>query len=470
MNSLTFREYFDSLSKTSKHNEKLNLALRERFNIDPDILFGRFRGIVTGSFNPSILLDEMYENSDVDIYVLIDKHRHKPYPLELPDNDIDRYIIEELHGVYYGASDYYDNSYKYLTPKGIINIIILTQKSLDYHEKSSVQEYIASISDLDICSSTYDGTELIYPENLFEKKINVINRHLGNYDENNKSYLKDIKYYIGRNTYILSQKYLRTSDNSLICRLLRITKYVVDRNFRVYDEGTIIDLSVYQHLMDAYKKYKEINKTHIEVNHKLIFYTIKKILDNESLPEPIHYEYYLGNCLRIQGTQTCNYNSYHWTNHLTRENNKWIEGWMELFEKSEFVDKELQIGPINPGNKSKYSVIFNSSHHFYNERNDNNCYFCSDGVNYYKLIYDIERNLLNKHNVPKWTLEECSTRQQLMKQQYELENSMFDFSSNELTLDIYFSKQEQVRELHEQVRKLQERVRDIQYDTEFPPL
>jgi hypothetical protein len=457
MNSSTFREYFDSLSKTSKYNEKLNLALRERFNIDPDILFGRFRGIVTGSFHSSVLLDEMYKNSDVDIYILIDKFKTKPYPSQLPDNDIDRYITEELYGVYYGASDYHDKSYKYLTSKGIINIIILTQKCLDFNEKSSIQEYIASISDLDICSSTYDGVELIYPENLFEKKINVINRHLGNYDENSKSYLKDITYYIGRDTYILSQKYLRTSYNSLICRLLRISKYVIDRNFQVYDEGIIVDLSVYQHLMDAYKKYKEINKTHIEMNYNLIFYTIKKILDNESLPKPIHFEYYLGNCLRLQGTCTRNYNSYHWTNCLTRENNGWIHGWMELFEKSEFVDKILHIGPINPGNQSKYSIIFR------NNLTDKNNYICSDGAHHNKLIYDIERNLLNKHNVPKWTLEKCPTKQQLMKQIYDLNNSVFDFSSNKLTRKIYFN-------IGDQVRELRDKIKNMEYDINYPSL
>lgn len=390
----TFAKHWKSLKKTSSYNDKLNYAIIKKFNIDPNVLFGRLNSIVTGSFISSTLLDEVYDGSDIDIYNLVNHPKTSKFPSELPDNDIDKYITEELHGVYYGASDYNDEAYKYLTPMGIINIIIITPDDLEYAQKSNVQEYIASITDLDICGSTYDGNELTYPVNLFKKKINIVNRHLGKFDQTNEEYLRDIDKYIKREISIFSNRYLESSYNPLITRLFRIMKYS-ERNFKIYDEGVLFDISKYLYIMEAYEKYKHKHKTYVNFKLDVLFYTIRKILENEKLEQPIYRENYLGNCLRFEGTLTRNRNIYHWTKYLTRENNKWIEGWLQLFEKSKFVDKEIHTCQNHTNDvdelMSQFNIKFDTQIY----------YLTSDGNTvrtHHKLIFDTEKNVLDLHN------------------------------------------------------------------------
>ena len=75
------------------------------------------------------------------------------------------------------------------------------------------------------------------------------------------------------------------------------------------------------------------------------------------------------------------------------------------------------------------------------------------------MIFDIERNILDKHNEPEWKQEKNVNKMDILRKIYDLENSMFDFSPGEFIMDEYYKKREKITKLRRQL-----------YDIEFPPL
>lgn len=126
--------------------------------------------VVGGSTVISIISDDEYQGSDIDIYVGYKLIRRSNGSVE---SEFDDWIVNELGGVLVMNVNYQDKSYKYVCPKITINIIH-TGKST----KEEIIQYIQDTADLDICTSTYDGFFVRFPCLLLIKQARVINQHL----------------------------------------------------------------------------------------------------------------------------------------------------------------------------------------------------------------------------------------------------------------------------------------------------
>lgn len=151
--------------KTAEFNDSIKNFLED---IDEWIVSNDF--IVSGSFVISNILDEHYDESDIDIYV------NYPFVLKDPDNvdsEFEEWLVEK-----YGAVLRMDNynmldvrSHKYIIRNfKDINIINLPGKN-----KDEIKEYIKTTSDLDICTSCYDGFFVEFPISVLMKKAIEIN-------------------------------------------------------------------------------------------------------------------------------------------------------------------------------------------------------------------------------------------------------------------------------------------------------
>lgn len=153
---------------TSSYNENFKNKLGK---LDKKIK--ETQGMVMGGSRiiSTILQEQDYEYSDWDLYV--------NYPLctinsgsEI-DSDFDRWIVKELGGVLILNANYQNKSCKYMCRDFVLNII-----STECNTDLEIIEYINSTSDLDICTSTYDGYMCKFIPILLMKKTNIINKHL----------------------------------------------------------------------------------------------------------------------------------------------------------------------------------------------------------------------------------------------------------------------------------------------------
>lgn len=144
-----------------------------------------FEIVIGGSIVLSVINDEEYPNSDIDIYVGYDIVRREDRSIVHPFND---FIVNEIGGVLTDNISYQNKSYKYICPNITLNIIHTGCKT-----KEAIIEYIKNTSDLDICTSTFDGYRTIFTISVLTKNASIINKHLLEStfeckDENNRNF------------------------------------------------------------------------------------------------------------------------------------------------------------------------------------------------------------------------------------------------------------------------------------------
>lgn len=128
--------------------------------------------VVGGSAVVSTISDDEYPGSDIDIYVGYKLIRREDKSIA---SEFDDWIVNELGGVLVMNVNYQDKSYKYICPDITVNIIHTGRET-----KEDIIQYIHETSDLDICTSTYDGFFARFPCLLLAKQARIINSHLIN--------------------------------------------------------------------------------------------------------------------------------------------------------------------------------------------------------------------------------------------------------------------------------------------------
>jgi hypothetical protein len=126
--------------------------------------------VLGGSFVNAQICETVYPGSDLDFYA--------GYPLKKRDDgsvdsEFDDFIVNSMGGVLIKNINYQDKSYKYICPEITINIIYTGKTS-----KDEIIEYVNQTSDLDICTSTYDGFLTRFSVAVLTKKASIINEHL----------------------------------------------------------------------------------------------------------------------------------------------------------------------------------------------------------------------------------------------------------------------------------------------------
>lgn len=158
--------------------------------------------VVSGSLLTCCYSMKLYKNMDIDIYsppecqVLID------------------YILNTIGGIRYVCTDYTDTNMnairteKYVTKFLPINIIYTNCSSVD-----EICDYISRISDLTICRSTFDGSNLHLDPDLLNGVAHSINAI--SFDEFRSKYNEDENSRTPENAY----------SDYMEKRLIRIAKY-----------------------------------------------------------------------------------------------------------------------------------------------------------------------------------------------------------------------------------------------------
>lgn len=164
------------LVKTTEYNKAIINRIGEKLNKQ----IQKYKCVVGGSTVVGAVMKQkrllrgknwtIDKTTDIDIYVpwLVSNFDS----MEI-DHDFDRFIVSELGGVLIFQNDYigiFNNSYKYYTPNRIINIIPCYNTNL--------KDHISSISDLDICTSCYDGYYAYVHNGIENLTATPINQHL----------------------------------------------------------------------------------------------------------------------------------------------------------------------------------------------------------------------------------------------------------------------------------------------------
>ena len=150
---------------TNFYNQKID----EKLGLIADKI-REFPIVVGGSLIISVIREEEYLNSDIDIYVGYNLIRREDRSIDHPFND---FIVNEIGGVMTDNVNYQNKSYKYVCKDVIFNII-----HTGCSTKEKIIQYINNTADLDICTSTYDGTEVRFTISILTKLARVINQHL----------------------------------------------------------------------------------------------------------------------------------------------------------------------------------------------------------------------------------------------------------------------------------------------------
>lgn len=166
--------------------------------------------VLSGSTIPRILRFG-FSDGDIDIYSC---GKFKMSDIESVDSDYDREIVEKFGGVLvltniYGEMKKYN--YKYVCPRFTINII-----KVDCETKEEIYDYIDKSTDIDICSSTFDGHVCRIVPSLLQNKAISINEDLINEIDNLYTEFDEEK----RNEVIKKSK-----ETFLKKRITRIVKY-----------------------------------------------------------------------------------------------------------------------------------------------------------------------------------------------------------------------------------------------------
>lgn len=231
--------------------KKLNDAIFVRFGIDPTILFN-FGTVVIGSFCVSVLNNVQWEESDIDIVIIVSNYTDS-HPLY-------DYITNVLGGVLSNIESSLKRSHLFTTTSGGINVIPILKKTL---RNQSIYDYIMSISDINVCASVFDGYTLTHVGDIFSKNAYVINTHL--IDKKDCDNINsDIDAFFGTK---------KIPKNTLLKRLFRIIKYQ-KRGFII--SGTEKMLSYIKpkkinSLTAAYLEYNNLLAIYVDNNYKRIF-------------------------------------------------------------------------------------------------------------------------------------------------------------------------------------------------------
>lgn len=165
----------NKLVVTNGYNKKFRKVLGYELNI----LIKKYDLILSGSAVVAILLGDFYPGSDFDIYTMI------PFKMR-NENEIESPFDDEVVSIFGGVlmlSTPYKNfgkiNYKYICPNFTINII-----NVSVNCKFEIYDHISNSTDIDICSSTYDGTIVKFPSGLLKRKAKSVNYDLINEYDN----------------------------------------------------------------------------------------------------------------------------------------------------------------------------------------------------------------------------------------------------------------------------------------------
>jgi hypothetical protein len=145
-------------------SEEYNGVFRERLGpLDDEIRNRKF--VIGGSFVVATIRGTN-DFADVDVYVT---YAFKSVNRVRVDSEFDDWIVREMGGVLVLNISYPEKSWKYICPNMTVNLIAV---SGDPHV------HVRTTSDLDVCTSTYDGYLTRYPPCLLMGVARIINTDL----------------------------------------------------------------------------------------------------------------------------------------------------------------------------------------------------------------------------------------------------------------------------------------------------
>jgi hypothetical protein len=253
-------------TQTCVYNQKiysrlLQLNLVSLFN---------FPILISGSFIVQTILNETYDYYDVDIYFIVKN--------ELEKANIIFHIENVLSGIKLNIPSSITTklnfSAKYVTPNCVINLIGLNKNVKD------IYQHILSISDIDICTSSFDGYSLRYPSGLLNREANLINI---NCRINSKWVNKFIKLIDKNRGHPLTNPYfLSFGFNVYESKILRLEKYL-QRGFSIRNKNELVNYDYYRNIIyQMYEKLKASQKLYYDA---LMYSTAQMIYGN--MPSPI---------------------------------------------------------------------------------------------------------------------------------------------------------------------------------------
>lgn len=280
-----------------------------------------FECVISGSFVISTILNENF-NGDIDIYVKWDHITSKGSSFII-DSDFDRWIVTELGGVYSNNGSYLTYcdedrrvNYKYYCNNMILNII-----NVDVDSKERIYEYINNSSDLDICTSTYDGFNTRYIHSILERKAKSINTNLigrGDKFEPNKEKLDSYVRCFGLEIY---KKTYKSYMNGIIRnRKLRIMKYEM-RGFNI-ETDIVLPINREEYLRYIFHR----NSLEIKLIGDLRdFIRGKYFYSDKKFPVVIGRNY------KIISVENSEKNITHLPQYNENDTNPWIKHWSSNF-------------------------------------------------------------------------------------------------------------------------------------------
>jgi hypothetical protein len=204
----------------------------------------KFPILLSGSFVIQAVLNETYENTDVNVYFIMKNEEDKA--------NLAFHIENELHGIDLKFPSQSEFSRKYLTPLCVINLIGVNKCYTDLYQ------YILNTSDIDICTSSFDGYILKCPDGLLIKKANLINT-----ENCHKTPTWVVAFanflHIDKGHPLSNPNFLTLKMSVYGVKLIRMQKYL-DRGFNILNKHFLIDYIHSQDLIKAvYNKIKDMN-------------------------------------------------------------------------------------------------------------------------------------------------------------------------------------------------------------------
>lgn len=143
------------------------------------------RCIIAGSFPLQCLLDETYENSDIDVYASVDAE-NGIYDMRLL-HPFEKWLYktykEKHNPSYYIMNDVICSRKYQITEKACINVILVQQGDLE--------KFVLSDFDLSFCMTIFDGYDLKYDHLTLKKVGYVVNNQKKDFNAHHHKVSKD---------------------------------------------------------------------------------------------------------------------------------------------------------------------------------------------------------------------------------------------------------------------------------------
>lgn len=220
------------------NNQELILKAQDRIN-RKGINYSEFisklienKGVISGSFCLQILLDEIYESSDIDIFISSNNYIDFIEYLKTlqPVHEYEHGSQKDCESIIDSRTFFYDSDIK-----AKINVIIVNG-DIDFH----IQYF-----DLSFCRVKFDGENFSYSEDDLNKEgtINSLDSFIGSYRyifyKNSGAYFSDES---------ILQRYLKVLSE-------RIVKYY-SRGFKIKNLEVMRKYFDYNDLLQALKEYQ----------------------------------------------------------------------------------------------------------------------------------------------------------------------------------------------------------------------